>query len=311
VTALSRLGNALAARQRGLLIGVLAVLHLALWAQGDLRFGTLCWLVDVGLFMLWQPFIHSERRLGAMSLTSFAVMLGIGIWGYGTALLLLWAGFLAALVGGRVLFVEHRGTRLFYLLAFAYLLGAILLFVLPRLVPNAGDEGAMLVRVFLWLGPVLLLVMAVVPVRGALDKATVGPVDFIYSLFVFLLVAVVALGSLAFMVLRQTGYVEALFGTVLVMAAMLFLLGWAKSVYDIGLGAWIAGHVVYERRSRVVGLTETSWALGLLDGVGSAEAGWSSWAGCCCWPPGLKRCSSPSAVGCRTSTASVPPRWRW
>lgn len=50
-------------------------------------------------------------------------------------------------------------------------------------------------------------------------------------------------------------------------AAGLFLLGWAKSVYDIGLGAWIAGHVVYERRSRVVGLTETSWALGLLVGV--------------------------------------------
>lgn len=50
-------------------------------------------------------------------------------------------------------------------------------------------------------------------------------------------------------------------------AAGLFLLGWAKSVYDIGLGAWIAGHVAYERRSRVVGLTETSWALGLLVGV--------------------------------------------
>ncbi len=50
-------------------------------------------------------------------------------------------------------------------------------------------------------------------------------------------------------------------------AAGLLLLGWAKSVYDIGLGAWIAGHVAYERRSRVVGLTETSWALGLLVGV--------------------------------------------
>ena len=47
----------------------------------------------------------------------------------------------------------------------------------------------------------------------------------------------------------------------------LFLLGWSKSVYDIGLGSWIAGHVGYERRSRVVGLTETSWALGLLIGV--------------------------------------------
>lgn len=227
MTALARLGNALVARQRGLLVAVLAVLHLALWSQSDVRFGTLCWLVDVGLFMLWQPFVHSERRLGAMSLSSFLVMLAIGVWGFGTSLLLLWATFLAALVGGRVLFVEHRGTRFFYLLAFTYLLGAILLFILPRLVPNAGDEGAMLVRIFLWTGPVLLLLMVIVPVRSGLDKVTVGPVDFVYSLFVFLLVAVLALGALAFMVLRQTGYVEALFGTVLVMAAMLFLLAWA------------------------------------------------------------------------------------
>ena len=56
-------------------------------------------------------------------------------------------------------------------------------------------------------------------------------------------------------------------GVAVAFAAGLFLLGWAKSVYDIGLGAWIAGHVAYERRSRVVGLTETSWALGLLVGV--------------------------------------------
>ena len=54
----------------------------------------------------------------------------------------------------------------------------------------------------------------------------------------------------------------------LVMFAVgVFFLGWAKGTYDIGLGAWIAGHVQYERRSRVVGLTETSWALGLLIGV--------------------------------------------
>ena len=47
----------------------------------------------------------------------------------------------------------------------------------------------------------------------------------------------------------------------------LLIVGLAKSFYDIGLGSWIAGYVPYERRGRVVGLTETSWALGLLVGV--------------------------------------------
>ena len=41
----------------------------------------------------------------------------------------------------------------------------------------------------------------------------------------------------------------------------------AKIVFDVGLGAWIADHVPFARRGRVVGLTETSWALGLLVGV--------------------------------------------
>ncbi|MFV0306655.1 MAG: MFS transporter [Desertimonas sp.] len=41
----------------------------------------------------------------------------------------------------------------------------------------------------------------------------------------------------------------------------------AKIVFDVGLGSWIADQVPFDRRSRVVGLTETSWALGLLVGV--------------------------------------------
>ena len=84
------------------------------------------WLVDVGLFMLWQPFVHAERRLAFSSLSSFLLILAAGIWGYGDWLLLLWTAFVAALVGGRVLFVSHRATRIFYLLAFAYLLVAVL-----------------------------------------------------------------------------------------------------------------------------------------------------------------------------------------
>jgi MFS transporter, DHA1 family, inner membrane transport protein len=47
----------------------------------------------------------------------------------------------------------------------------------------------------------------------------------------------------------------------------LVVLSQSKVVFDLGLGAWLADHVAYERRSRVVGITETSWAFGLLIGV--------------------------------------------
>lgn len=47
----------------------------------------------------------------------------------------------------------------------------------------------------------------------------------------------------------------------------LFVLALTKIVFDVGLGAWITDHVAFDRRGRVVGVTETSWALGLLVGV--------------------------------------------
>ena len=54
MTLLARAGGFLVERQRGLLILLLGLLHLALLAgEGD-RLGLVWWLVDVGLFMLWQ-----------------------------------------------------------------------------------------------------------------------------------------------------------------------------------------------------------------------------------------------------------------
>jgi MFS transporter, DHA1 family, inner membrane transport protein len=54
---------------------------------------------------------------------------------------------------------------------------------------------------------------------------------------------------------------------VVMFGAGLFVLAITKIVFDVGLGSWIADYVPYERRGRVVGATETSWALGLLIGV--------------------------------------------
>jgi signal transduction histidine kinase len=263
---LARLGGFLVERQRGLLILLLVLLHLALLASESSRLGLMWWLVDVGLFMLWQPFVRSEQKLGAFSLAGFALLLLAGGLGYGPWLLLLWATFLAALVGGRVLFVDHRGTRLFYLLAFGYLLAGILLYLVPQVVPNPGAERGMLEKLFVWLSPLVLVLMLVLPIRDWAGRSAAGPVDFVYSLFVFLLVAVLVLGSLAFMVIRKTGYVEALLGTLLVMGAMLLLLGWAWNPRP-GFGG--VG-IFFSRYLLTVGLPFEQW-LHRLTEMASAE----------------------------------------
>ena len=43
----------------------------------------------------------------------------------------------------------------------------------------------------------------------------------------------------------------------------------AKVLFDLGMAGWMVDHVPYDGRGRVVGITETSWAIALLVGVSS------------------------------------------
>ena len=61
--------------------------------------------------------------------------------------------------------------------------------------------------------------------------------------------------------------IAALSPNLLVFGIGVTVLALTKQSFDLGLGAWIADHVKYEQRGRIVGLTETAWALGLLVGV--------------------------------------------
>ena len=54
---------------------------------------------------------------------------------------------------------------------------------------------------------------------------------------------------------------------IVMFTAGLLLLAVAKIVFDVGLISWTPTTSPYERRGRVVGIIETSWALGLLVGV--------------------------------------------
>lgn len=53
----------------------------------------------------------------------------------------------------------------------------------------------------------------------------------------------------------------------IVFGAGLCVISLGKISYDIGLGAWIADRVPWQRRSRVIGITEVAWSMSLLLGV--------------------------------------------
>jgi hypothetical protein len=255
MTLLQRLAGVLRQRQRWLLIALLGVLHLALLAEGDKTFGALCWLVDVGLFILWQPFIYAERRLDFSALAVIAVALGCGIAFYGWWLLIVWVVILAALVGGRVMFIDHRPTRIFYLIAFAYLLAVLLFWLVPRVVANAALVGPSLDREFAWGMPLFLVVMTLLPLAKDSDRPGSGMVDLFYSLFIFLLIAVLVLGSLAFMLLRQSGYFEAVFNSLTSIALLLLLIGWTWNTRPGFTGI----DIFFSRYLLTIGLPFENW----------------------------------------------------
>jgi hypothetical protein len=66
--------------------------------------------------------------------------------------------------------------------------------------------------------PSFLLVMLLLPLSHESDRPGGAMVDLFYSLFIFLLIAVLVLGSLAFMLLRQSGYFEAVLNTLISIA---------------------------------------------------------------------------------------------
>ena len=261
MSVLWRFGSFLRERQRWVLVALLGVLHLTLLAGAESTVGLMCWIVDVGFFILWQPFIQSERKLGAGTLCLIAAVLAIGAWLFSWWFLILWVVVLASLLGGRVMMLGHRPTRIFYLSAFAYLLAALLVWLMPKVVPDPALIGPSLEAPIALGAPFLCVVMLLIPSPREIRLPSRGMVDFFYSLFILLLISVVMLGSLAFMLLSRSLYIEAVFKTLVSMAAMLLLVAWAWNPRPgfSGIGVFLSRYLL------TIGLPFETWLQRLMD----------------------------------------------
>lgn len=242
--------------RRPLLATLLALLYVALILLDESNSGLArtVFVAHVGLFLLWQPFVRADQRISPLALAVLAAaILAASIWLNGW-LLLLWVTLLAGVVGGKVFLFETPWTKTFYLLALLWLIAALLLLALPMTLPQEFEPGTTVQTVGRWLLPAVLLVMLVLPGRqeGAGQPEVV---DFVYSVIVVLLLAVLVLGSLAIMVLLRHAYTEALLETLLGIGAGLLILGW---VWNPHLG--IAGvGTVFSRYLMSIGMPVEQW----------------------------------------------------
>lgn len=207
---------------RWVLALMLMALHVAVAWGIDQGFSRSLMLAHFGLFLLWQPLWAGQRELGRIQV----VLLIIAATGFAIAfewwLLTLWIAILVAMLGGN-LAGASKPQRWPYLFAVLHLLSLLLVEIVPRLI---GEPAA---HPFVPLAPWVLGVLpfaVLMPREYPQKQQARSPVDFFYSLMLFLLVLVLVLGSFVIKVVSRGNYYLALAESLFVLAGLLALLGW-------------------------------------------------------------------------------------
>lgn len=219
------LGELLVRRPHMLLAAHLLMIHLLAFGGWKVLAVRLLWLVALGLFLLWQPFVDGEKRISPYQGSVLLALALITVLFLGPWLLLIWCGALAAVIGGRVLWTEWRGERIGYLLAFGYLVCLTVFGVVPEISPAVALDVS-LRDSFARFMPCLLPVLLFFPAQP-LKRRAGDAFDLFYGLLVFLVLAVFVLGALAYMLVGGVAYLESLFQTSLTVAGALLVVAWA------------------------------------------------------------------------------------
>ena len=241
----STFGRMVRAQRRWLLLAMLVLFHLLLLEGVHSGVGRTLLVGHIGLFILWQPFVRAEHRLSPLRLVVMAAVIAAAAAWAGKWTMIFWTMALAGIVGGKVFFYGSRGTKVFYLLVLAYLIGVLLVMQVPQVLPDRFDPPAEFLFLAKYALPVLFPVMVFLPVeQEAEGEAEV--VDFIYSAFIFLLLAVLVLGSIATMLLAGRGYFESLAATLVAFATVLLLMAWAWNprLGFAGIGAFFSRYML-------------------------------------------------------------------
>mgnify|MGYP000016941238 CR=1 FL=1 len=204
---------------------MLLSLHaLLVWGTSTPLLGALL-LCHFGFFLLWQPVMRQNNQLSWQS-TVFILVLAISATIFFTSLwfIAFWIAGLFSLIGGRVLSNETRHWRLPKILAASYLLAILLLWVVPKLF-NANEDLAAAEFLLIYFLPLLPLTILFLSAKNKPDVQTRN-IDFFYTLLIFLLTAIVILGSFAIGVIWQIHYIKLLIYVVFGMAATLVALSW-------------------------------------------------------------------------------------
>lgn len=211
-------------QRQWLMIAMLVMLHGALLLdRGNMLYRTLL-LSHFGLFLLWQPIWRGEKKLTPVSAALVATAsLLFTLWS-NWWLIASWLALLIGLIGGMVFASPKRAPRWFSLSAELYLVGALLVWAVPHLLPGEGVPQAAQAIMHFGL-PWFIVGMLVIPAKD--EPRQLQSIDFFYSLLLFLLMAALVLGSFVLKVELHEGYLTALALSLFIIALLLLALSWS------------------------------------------------------------------------------------
>jgi hypothetical protein len=186
--------------RRWIVPAMLLALHGALVSEPESAFVRACMLVHFGLFLLWQPFFSTRRRIEPLAALMLLVIVGLILSFVADWMIVSWVLLLLGILGGRVFTSAPAARDRFYIVAFAYLLGILLLWAVPHLLLEQPmvESVSIFARLVL---PWVLVVLVFLPSPTEREEGQVF--DFFYAVMVFQLGVVLALGAIASM--RFTG----------------------------------------------------------------------------------------------------------
>lgn len=203
---------------------MLLSLHaLLIWGEvGDLH--KALFLCHYGLFLMWQPLMRQSNKLSWQGTSVIIICAAVPMFYTNWWFTAFWIAGLFSLIGGRIFSSETKHSRLPNILAAAYLLAILVLWVVPKLL-KANDDLAAADFVLTYLLPFLPICILFLSVKNKPDRPTPN-IDFFYTLLIFLLTLIVILGCFAIGVIWQIHYIKLLIVAVMSLAATLVALSW-------------------------------------------------------------------------------------
>ncbi|MBA3581428.1 MAG: hypothetical protein H0W44_03130 [Gammaproteobacteria bacterium] len=204
--------------QRALAL-VFVPLHFSIWQPSNSNWANILFIVHLGLFLLWQPFINRHTRVHTRpAIIVLLAVVGVVYLGAGWAQTL-WCVLLSGI------FASYRGAhwtdKSLLAAVMGFLLWGLFAGLLPTLIPSARIEEPLLRSALQWGHLSLLLLPILLPAR--LSTLRNYSADLLYSTLAIAVVVLLTLLTLLGVLVAQWPYLNSLIYALLSLAGVILV----------------------------------------------------------------------------------------